>query len=196
MHDRVPGRQRRDQLHADRDHRAVPGEDDSDDAVRFRHGVSQLTLIRRERGDASLDLVGPTGVVGRPIGHDPDEWLAHTCRHPVVEYRQAGDLGDVALHQLAEPAKYTRPLRRPEGAPFRVRSVRGPHGGVDVVRTGQRHRPLDSPGGRVHVLMHAGRAARSRLAADVQMHGRNAQINGHRLVLGFVDSNGLRQITY
>ncbi|BDB41145.1 hypothetical protein IWGMT90018_15910 [Mycobacterium kiyosense] len=102
---------------------------------------------------------------------------------PVVEHREPGDFRGVALHQLTEPAQHPGPLRRPPAAPRRVRGVRGAHGGVDVVGTGQRHRSLDLTSGRKHVLVHAARALRSCLAADVQMHFGNGQVNGHRSVL-------------
>ena len=64
-----------------------------------------------------------------------------------------------------------------------VYTVRGPHGGVDIVWAGQRHRPMDFPGGRIHVLVHAARTTGSCLPSDVQVHVGHAQVNAHRSVL-------------
>ena len=54
----------------------------------------------------------------------------------------------------------------------------GLHGVVDVVDAGERHRPLDLAGGRVHVLVHAAPAAAAPLIADVQVHVGHGSIEG------------------
>ena len=74
--DCVSRRQSRNQLHADGDERAVPGDDDADDAVRLRHRVGELTLVGREGRDPPFDLVGPARVVRTSSRHDADERLA------------------------------------------------------------------------------------------------------------------------
>ena len=183
--DCVSRRQSRNQFHTNGYDRTVPGEDDPDDAVRLRHRVGELTLVGREGRDTSFDFVGPARVIRRPVRHDADERLAHACRHSVVEHRQSGDFVGVALHELAEPTKNSCPLRRPPGAPGRVCGLGGAYCGVDVVGPGKRHGALDLSSCRIDVMVHASRTARTCLAADVQVHFGNGQVNGHRVVLRF-----------
>ena len=183
--DCVSRRQSRNQFHANGYHRAVPGEDDPDDAIRLGHRVGELTLVGREGRDPPFDLVGPARVVRRPVRHDADERLAHARRHAVVEHRQPGDFVGVALHQLAEPTKDSCALRglqaRQVGyaawaACTAASTSSGPASGTG---------PWISPRRRIHVVVHASRTTRTCLATDVQVHLGNGQVNAHRVVLRF-----------
>ena len=71
-HHGVAGGEGRHDLHPDRDQRAVPGDDDPDDAVGLGRRVGELTAVGRRRGDPALDLVGPTGVVAGVV--DRPRW--------------------------------------------------------------------------------------------------------------------------
>ena len=57
------------------------------------------------------------------------------------------------------------------------------HRGVDVVWPGKRDGALDLASRRIHVVVHASRTTRTCLAADVQVHFGNGQVNAHRVVL-------------
>ena len=67
-HDRVTRRQRRGDLHRQRDKRAVPGDDDADHAVGLGEGVADLAVLGVEGVQVAVDLVGPARVVPRPFG--------------------------------------------------------------------------------------------------------------------------------
>ena len=87
-----------------------------------------------------------------------------------------------ASRSISSPSrtKNSCTLRRRPGAPGRECGLGGAHGVVDVVGPGQRHRALDLAGRREDVVVHASRTARTCLAADVQVHLGNGEVDGHR----------------
>ena len=91
-HDGVPGGERRHHLHPDRDERAVPGDDDPDDAVGLGDRVRELAAVGRRGGHPALDLVGPAGVVAGVVDHRGGREVGDAVGHAVVEDRQPGQL--------------------------------------------------------------------------------------------------------
>ena len=106
--------------------------------------------------------------------------------HAVVEHRQPGESRRRRARSARRAGRRTRArsdglqVRQAGNAAWAARTAASTSSGP-ASGTG----PWTSPRRRIHVVVHASRTARTCLAADVQVHLGNGQVNGHRVVLRF-----------
>ena len=109
-------RQRRRELGAEVEDRAVPREDQPDDAVGLPQGVG--VQVRVDAGQAAgvdvardaVDLGAPAGVVAEPLGADLGDDLRLRRRDAGVERFELGEDLGVLVDQLADPPQHLGPV--------------------------------------------------------------------------------------
>ena len=167
-HHAIAGGQGRGDFHAQRNERAVPGDDNADDTQRFGHGVGEF-IARIEGGkQLALQLVGPAGVIGGPFSGEHGAVHAQHKRRAAIERGEAGKFLGVLSDQLCESQQHFTPCFGLPAAPGLEGGDGLGHGFIHFRSTRERDCGLHGAGDGVSVLEYAAGAGLALLRADLQ----------------------------
>ncbi|MNP26803.1 hypothetical protein D3C76_1196770 [compost metagenome] len=181
-HDCITCSQCRRHLHAKGYKRAVPGDDDADYPIGFRTGVDQF-IGRWHRYDLAVDLVGPAGVVARPLLTYPRPASADGNRRATLDGCQTHEFAGIGSNEVSQAVEQHAALSTRRAPPDFERLAGAGHCLIHLSRASQGNIGLVLTVRGVDVGKHATTATAELTFTNQQVDGRRGTIIGHIVFL-------------